>query len=440
MSEIVTHRRTRQLKGQLTDLNLRNLTTRDRPYKVADGNGLHVLVSPTGLSAWRRKYRFAGREKVLPLGRYPEVSLAQARAARDEARKKVLAGIDPSEERRDAKLALLSAQENSFEAVARAWHKVWAEGKHARYAEDVMGRLERNVFPYIGPKSVAHIEPKDVVRMMEHIHGRGVNDIARRVRNTCSQIFRYAITRGLTSRNPSSEFKPSDVQPQRTSQNHARIEESELPDLLRKIEAYQGSQLTRLAMKLLALTFVRTSELIEARWAEIDFDAAEWRIPAERMKMKRPHIVPLASQAIQVLRTLHVISGHSELLFPGERDREKPMSNNTILKALERIGYKDRMTGHGFRGLDSTALYERQFASDHIELQLAYVRGKVRGAYDHSRQLPQRRRMMEFWASHLELCLASSGDGQVLHARKSDQCQCQSARGGPAERSPFRSL
>lgn len=407
MSETVTHRRTRQLKGQLTDLNLRNLTTRDRPYKVADGNGLYVLVSPTGLRAWRWKYRFAGREKVLPLGSYPDVTLAQARSARDEARKKVLADIDPVDERRDAKLALLAAHENSFEAVARAWHKVWAEGKHPRYAEDVMGRLERNVFSSIGHKPVAHIEPKDIVRMMERIQGRGANDIARRVRNTCSQIFRYAITRGLTSRNPSAEFKPSDILPQRTSQNHARIEESELPDLLRKIEAYQGSQLTRLAMKLLALTFVRTSELIEARWAEIDLDAAEWRIPAERMKMKRMHIVPLAPQAIQLLRTLQVISGHSELLFPGERDRKKPMSNNTILKALERLGYKGKMTGHGFRGLASTALYERQFASDHIELQLAHVRGKVRGAYDHSRQLPQRRLMMEFWAGHLDSCLAN---------------------------------
>jgi hypothetical protein len=206
MSELVTHRRTRQLKGQLTDLNLRNLTTRDRPYKVADGNGLFVLVSPTGLRAWRWKYRFAGREKVLPLGRYPEVSLAEARAARDEARKKVLSAIDPAEERRDSKLALLAAHENSFEAVARPWHKVWAVGKHARYAEDVMGRLERNVFPSIGHKPVAHIEAKDVVRMMERVQGRGANDIAKRVRNTCSQIFRFAVTRGLTSRNPAGEF------------------------------------------------------------------------------------------------------------------------------------------------------------------------------------------------------------------------------------------
>jgi integrase len=416
MSEIVTHRRTRQLKGQLTDLTVRNLTTRDRPYKVADGNGLFVLVSPTGLRAWRWKYRFAGREKVLPLGKYPEVSLAQARALRDEARQKVLAAIDPAEERRDSKLALLAAHENSFEAVARAWHKVWAVGKHARYAEDVMGRLERNVFPNIGHKPVAHIEAKDIVRMMERIQGRGANDIAKRVRNTCSQIFRFAVTRGLTSRNPAGEFKPSDVLPQRTARNQARIDESELPDLLRKIEAYQGTPLTRLAMKLLALTFVRTSELIEARWTEIIFETAEWRIPAERMKMKRMHVVPLSPQAIEVLRTLQTVSGKSDLLFPGDRNRERPMSNNTILKALERMGYKGRMTGHGFRGLASTALYERQFASDHIELQLAHVRGKVRGAYDHSRQLPQRREMMEFWANHLDMCLAAAAPSRPARA------------------------
>jgi len=407
MSEkTVTQRRTSKLNGRLTDLQLRNLTTRERPYKVADGNSLFVLVAPTGLRAWRWRYYFAGKEKILPLGSYPEVGLAQARAARDEARKQVLAGLDPAGERRDAKVALRSAHENSFESVARAWHRVWSTERHARYAEDVIGRLERNVFPVIGHKPVAHIEPKDVVRMMELIQGRGATDIARRVRNTCSQVFRYALTKGLCSRNPAGEFKPSDVLPQRKAGNHARIDESELPQLLRRIEAYEGSQITRLAMKLLAFTFVRTSELIEAKWEEIDFENAEWRIPAARMKMKQLHVVPLAPQAIDVLRTLQVISGKSGLLFPGERDRRKPMSNNTILKALERMGYKGKMTGHGFRGLASTTLYEKQFPSDHIELQLAHVRGKVRGAYDHSKQLPQRRSMMEFWASHLNDCRA----------------------------------
>lgn len=411
MSETATPRRTRQLSGRLTDLQLRNLATREKPYKVADGNSLYVLVAPTGLRAWRWKYHFAGKEKVLPLGAYPEVTLASARSARDDARKKVLAGIDPVEQRREAKVALLAAHENSFEAVARAWHKVWRVGKHERYSEDVMSRLERNVLPTIGHKPVSQIEPKDLVRLMETIQGRGATDIARRVRDMCSQIFRYAVTKGLTSRNPAAEFKPSDVLPQRETQNHARIDESELPELLLKIEAYKGAPLTRLAMKLLALTFVRTSELIEAKWTEIDFDRAEWRIPEERMKMRRAHIVPLAPQTIQVLRTLEVVSGKSEWLFPGDRDCTKPMSNNTILKALERMGYKGKMTGHGFRGLASTALYERQFPSDHIELQLAHVRGKIRGAYDHSRQLPQRREMMEFWAAHLETCMSSTVRG-----------------------------
>jgi integrase len=234
-----------------------------------------VLVSPTGLRSWRWRYYIRGREKLLLIGSYPQVSLDQARAARDQAREKVLAGIDPADEKPEAKLALLIAHEKSFEAVARAWHAKWCSGRHARYAEDVMGRLERNVFPVIGHKPVDEIEPKHVVAMMERVQGRGATDVARRARNSCSQVFRYAITKGLCPRNPAGEFKPSDVLPQRSSENHARIDESELPELLMKIEAYQGTPSTRFAMKLLALTFVRTSELIDARWSEIDVDAAE---------------------------------------------------------------------------------------------------------------------------------------------------------------------
>lgn len=226
MIETATPRRTRQLNGKLTDLQLRNLATRERPYKVADGNSLYVLVAPTGLRAWRWKYHFAGKEKVLPLGAYPEVTLARARSARDEARKKVLAGVDPASERRDAKIAFLVAHENSFEAVARSWYKVWRVGKHERYAKDVIGRLERNVFPSIGHKPINQIEPKDLVRLIESIQGRGASDIARGARDKCSQIFRYAVIKGLTARNPAGEFKPSDVLPQRDTQNHARIDET----------------------------------------------------------------------------------------------------------------------------------------------------------------------------------------------------------------------
>ncbi len=414
-AEKLPNHRIRQSAGRLTDLQLRALVTRERPYKLADGNSLYVLVTPTGLRAWRWKYHFLGKEKLLPLGAYPEVGLAQARAARDEARKKVQEGIDPARERKDVKLGLLLAQESSFESVARAWHKIWSVRRHARYAEDVMSRLERNVFPEIGHRSVAEIAPKEIVRVMERVQGRGATDIARRLRDTCSQVFRFAITRGMSSQNPASAFQPSDVLPQRAVQNHARIDEAELPALLRSIDAYRGSPLTRLAIKLLALTFVRTSELIEAQWSEIDLEKAEWRIPAERMKMKRAHIVPLAPQAVSILKILQVVSGSEGFLFPGDRDETKPMSNNTILKALERMGYKGRMTGHGFRGLASTVLYERQFPSDHIELQLAHVRGKIRGAYDHSQQLPHRRAMMEFWANFLDECACEPKAKELNH-------------------------
>lgn len=392
----------RSSSGLLTDAKLRSLVTREKLYKVPDGRSLSLWVFPTGLRSWRYKYYVDGKEVSFTLGSYPDMGLAHARTARDEALGKRRSGIDPAQERREAKRATLTGKQNSFETVARAWHAWWAEGRHARYAENVLSRFERNVFPLFGHKPLGQIEPVDVVRLMESVKERGAAEIARRIRNTCSQVFRYAMARGLTNRNPAADIKPKDVLPDRTSANYARIEEKDLPDLLRKIEAYQGSPVTRLAMKLLALTFVRTSELIEARWSEIDFDSAEWRIPAERMKMKRFHVVPLAPQAVEVLRTLHTINGDGEFLFPGERDRRKHMSNNTILKALERMGYKGRMTGHGFRGLASTHLYEKQFPSDHIELQLAHVKAKVRGAYDWSRMLPERRKLMEYWAAYLD--------------------------------------
>jgi hypothetical protein len=236
MSDIATSpRRTRRLDHELTEEQLANLVTRERPYKVSDGNSLFMLVAPTGLRSWRWRYYIRGREKVLLLGSYPQISLENARSARNQARDKVRAGIDPADEKREAKLALLIAHETSFEAVARAWHKKWSTGRHARYAEDVMSRLERNVFPVIGHKPVDQIAPKHVVAMMERVQGRGATDVARRVRNTCSQVFRYAITKGLCGRNPAGEFKPSDVLPQRSSGNHARIDESELPELLMKI-------------------------------------------------------------------------------------------------------------------------------------------------------------------------------------------------------------
>ena len=247
--------------------------------------------------------------------------------------------------------------------------------------------------------------------MLKAIEARGVNDLAKRALQTSGQVFRYAIAHGLAKRNPATDIKPGDVLASRQKKNLARIDGKELPELLRHIDAYQGAAITRLAMRLMALTFVRTTELIGAQWAEFDLDGARWDIPADRMKMKTPHIVPLSTQAVNLLKTLQLITGHGPLLFPGERDHEKPMSNNTILKALERMGYKGRMTGHGFRGVASTLLHEMGFEHAHIELQLAHQeRDAVSAAYNHATYLKQRAEMMQQWGDYLETCTS----GKVL--------------------------
>jgi integrase len=239
--------------------------------------------------------------------------------------------------------------------------------------------------------------------MAKKIESRGALDIARRAWQTCGQIFEYALAHGMVERNPSKDVRPGSALIARKKEHYARIDAKELPELLRRIEAYVGSPYTRFAMKLMALTFVRTGELIGARWEEFDLEAAEWRIPAERMKMRTPHIVPLSKQAVEALRCLRELKGLSDLLFPGERDHEKSMSNNTILKALERMGYKGRMTGHGFRGVASTILHELGFDHAHIELQLAHQeRDAVSAAYNFATYLPQRRKMMQVWADRLD--------------------------------------
>lgn len=263
--------------------------------------------------------------------------------------------------------------------------------------------MEADVFPAIGARPIAEIQAPELVAMVKEIEKRGVSDLAKRALQSVSQVFRYAVAHGYVTRNPATEFRPSDVLRPMRKMNLARIDTKDLPDLLRAIEVYQGTQVTRLALKLMALTFVRTSELIGAKWEKIDFDARRWNIPDERMKMKGPHIVPLSTQAVEVLELLKKLTEDSEWLFPGDRDPNKPMSNNTILKALERMGYKGEMTGHGFRGLASTILHEQGYAHEHIELQLAHApRNAVSAAYNHALYLEPRARMMQDWANFLE--------------------------------------
>jgi integrase len=398
-------RRNSRPKGILTDKAANLSKPRDAAYKLTDGNGLYLLVNPTGSKLWRWKYRAAGKEKLMALGQYPDVSLLQARAARDAARKQLAADVDPMEQRKAESQARAKAAANSFEAVARLWWNSWKPARSEQHAAQVMRRFEADVFPRIGARPVSAIEAPELVAMMKAIAARDVLDLAKRALQTSSQVFRYAIAHGLATRNPAADIRPSDVLPSRKKKNLARIESKELPDLLRQIDAYQGTPTTRLAMKLMALTFTRTTELIAAKWSEFDLEAAEWRVPAVRMKMKTPHLVPLSEQAVNVLKTLKLITGTRELLFPGERDHEKPMSNNTILKALERMGYKGRMTGHGFRGVASTMLHELGFDHQHIELQLAHQqRDEVSAAYNHALYLEPRAAMMQAWADYLDSC------------------------------------
>ncbi len=389
----------------LTDTAIKKAKPGAKPVKLSDGKGMYLLLSPTGSKLWRWKYRVLGKEKVMALGAYPDVPLAQAREAMAEARKVLATGADPMVKRKADKVASRTAAINSFETVARAWWAHWKPARSEQHAGQVMRRFEANVFPYIGPRPVSEIQAPELVAMLKAIEKRGVNDLAKRALQTSGQVFRYAIAHGLATRNPATDIKPSDVLASRQKQNLARIDGKELPQLLRHIEGYKGAATTRLAMKLMALTFVRTTELIGARWEEFDLDGARWDIPAERMKMKTPHIVPLSAQTVNLLKTLQLITGHSALLFPGERDHEKSMSNNTILKALERMGYKGRMTGHGFRGVASTLLHEMGFDHAHIELQLAHQeRDEVSAAYNHATYIKQRASMMQDWADYLDTC------------------------------------
>ncbi len=395
----------------LTDTEIRKAKAKGKPCRLSDGGGLYLFVTPAGGKLWRWKYRFEGREKLMTFGSYPDVPLSQARERHAAARKLLAKGIDPMAQRKAEK----AAAENSFQSIASVWWEHWQDGKSPRHADYVKRRVEADILPCLGARPIAAIEAPELVAMTKAIEQRGARDIAKRALETTGQVFRFAIAHGYAKRNPASEIRPSDILKTARKVNYARVDAKELPNLLRTIEVYQGTHVTRLALKLMALTFVRTSELIGAKWAEFDLEAARWDIPLERMKMRTPHIVPLAKQALDVLETLRTLTGESKWLFPGDRNSKKPMSNNTILKALERMGYKGRMTGHGFRGLASTVLHEQGYNHEHIELQLAHApRNAVSAAYNHALYLEPRTRMMQEWADFLE---QTQRGGRVLPFR-----------------------
>lgn len=388
---------------RLTDREVRNAKPEDKAIKLSDGLGMYLEIAPAGAKYWRMKYRFAGKEKRLALGVYPEVSLKEARRKRDEARKRLADGQDPSETRKAEKRARLLAAENSFEAVAREWYGKQVHTWVKTHARDVLRRLEVNIFPPLGHRPIAEIDAPELLATIRKIEARGAYDLAHRVLAVCGQVFRYGVATGRCSRDVTGDLRGA-LTPHK-KKHQAAVRPEELPDLLRKIEAYDkdtGDTLTRLALQLMAATFVRTSELIGAKWEEFDLDAAVWAIPPERMKMKTEHLVPLSRQALAILGAIKPIAGRSPFVFPG-RNRDKPISNNTMLFALYRMGYKGKMTGHGFRAVASTIMNESGFRPDVIERQLAHCeRNEVRGAYNRAEYLPERRQLMQWWADYLD--------------------------------------
>jgi integrase len=390
----------------LADTGIKKAKPKQRPYSMSDGGGLYLWVTPAGGKLWRWSYRYERKEKLMSLGKYPDVSLGQARERHSEARRLLAEGVDPMAQRKAAKTAEKAAVENSFQSITTQWLEHWQDGKSPRHVDYVKRRMEADILPCLGARPIAEIEAPELVAMTKAIEERGARDIAKRDLETVGQVFRYSIAHGYSKRNPASEIRPRDILKSTRKTNYARIDAKELSLLLRSIEVYQGTHVTRLAMKLLALTFVRTSELIGATWDEFDLGNARWDIPAERMKMRTPHIVPLAQQAMDVLEALRILTGHSEWLFPGDRDPARHISNNTILKGLERMGYKSRMTGHGFRGLASTILHEQGYPHEHIELQLAHApRNAVSAAYNHALYLKPRAKMMVSFRQGCEACL-----------------------------------
>lgn len=382
----------------LTDTEIRKSKPGEKPYKLTDGRGLYLLVQPTGGKLWHYKYSFECKEKLLALGPYPDVTLSLARERHLAARRQLESGVDPMAQRKAEK----AKAEGSFETVARLWLAHWREGQTERHAGYVERRMTADILPALGARPIAEITAPEIVKMVKAVDERGAREIAKRVLETTNQIFRYAITHNHATRNPAADVKARDIIKARKKENYARVDARELPALLRAVESYRGKNMTRLAMKLLALTFVRTSELAAAPWSEFDLEGARWNIPAERMKAGKPHIVPLSRQAVEMLRTLRGMSA-GELVFPGENDPKQPMSNNTILMALKRMGYQGSMTGHGFRGLASTLLHEQGYNHDHIEIQLAHTpRNAVSAAYNHALYLEPRAAMMQEWADFLD--------------------------------------
>jgi len=376
----------------------------DKPYKLGDAGGLYLEVAPAGGKWWRLTYRYDGKEKRLSLGVYPDVCLKDARQRRDDARKLLADGVDPGENRKAVKANKTERAANSFEVVAREWFARKSPGWATSNAEKIIKRLENDAFPWLGGRPIADITPPELLKVLRRIEERGAVESAHRMRNYCGQIFRYAIATGRAERDASADLRGA-LPPPVKEHRAAITDPKAAAELLCAMDSYQGSFVTKCALRLAPLVFVRPGELRKAEWSEIDLDKAEWNIPPGRMKMREPHLVPLSAQAVAILRELHPLTGEGRYVFPGARTNGRPMSDNAILAALRRMGFaKDEMSGHGFRAMARTILDEvLGVRPDFIEHQLAHAVKDPNGrAYNRTAHLAERRKMMQQWADYLD--------------------------------------
>lgn len=396
----------------LTDTAIRKARPGDKAAKLADGGGLYLLLKPDGARWWRWDYRrpVTGKRNTLSLGTYPDTGLADAREKRDTARKLLAAGVDPSEHRKAEKAAGVERAANSFEVVAREWlsRRDWVES----YSSKVLAWMENDVFPWIGARPIAELSAPEFLSVGRRIESRGAIESAHRILQNCGQVMRYAIATGRAERNPVADLKGA--LPPAPKRHHAAITDTNaIGGLLRAMDGYSGGLVTNSALRLAPLVFVRPGELRQAEWAEIDLDNAEWNIPAHKMKMRLPHLVPLSEQAVSILRELHPLTGRGQYVFPGGRSPRRPLSNNAINAALRRMGFdKDTMTAHGFRATARTVLDETLgYRPDYIEHQLAHAVRDANGrAYNRTSHLAERRKMMQGWADYLDRLKADTGN------------------------------
>lgn len=410
--------------NKLSELRISKAKPKARAYKLADGDGMYLEITPAGGKWWRLKYRVDGKEKRISLGVYPDVTLKMARERRVEARRKLADGIDPSAVKKAAKATSKakaagdnSQVENSFEAIAREWLKrfkhSWAESHSSR----IERRLEADVYPWIGNRPISEITPAELLEVVRRVEDRGALETAHRVLGNCGQVLRYAVATARAPRDPSVDLRGA-LPPSKERHHAAILDPKEIGNLLRAIDAYQGAFVTKCAMRFAPLVFVRPGELRKMEWGEINLGAAEWSIPKEKMKMRQDHLVPLSRQAISILKEIQPLTGRGRYVFPSARGDSRPMSENAVLAALRRMGYgKDEMTGHGFRAIARTILDEvLGVRPDYIEHQLAHaVRDPNGRAYNRTAHLPARRAMMQLWADYLDT-LKEGGQVIQLHA------------------------